>query len=151
MGVECTTCVLLSMVLNSHYKSEYFGSLLTFGHLLLVLMVSSLTLVSVIVKIFANSWTMSYFQQCYWYIIYIPSSSPIYSIYIIQWSLSHSQLYNYHYDKLGNIFITPKRNFIWIISHFPFTNNSPNPWQQLIYFLSPLICLFQVFHINRIL
>ena len=55
MGVKCTTCVLLSMVLNSHYDSEYFGSLLTFGYLLLVLMASSLPLVSVIVKIFANS------------------------------------------------------------------------------------------------
>lgn len=65
--------------------------------------------------------------------------------------ITFTELYNHHYDKLGNIFITPKRNFIWIISHFPFTNNSPNPWQQLIYFLSPLICLFQVFHINRIM
>lgn len=44
MRVEGKTCVLLSMVLHSHYEPEYLGSLVTFDQLLLMLMVSSLTL-----------------------------------------------------------------------------------------------------------
>lgn len=47
--------VLMSTVLNRHYKPEYLGSLVTFDQLILMLTVSSLPLLFTIVKIFTNS------------------------------------------------------------------------------------------------
>lgn len=49
--------------------------------------------------------------------------------------------------EFQNICITPQRNLLVVTPH----SSLPSPWQTLIYFLSPHICLFWTCQINRIL
>ena len=59
-----------------------------------------------------------------------------------------------NHNWFQNLFITPKRNSVPIISHFPSPVNPlpfTNPRQPLIYFLSLWICVIWTFHINGIM
>lgn len=57
-------------------------------------------------------------------------------------------MYNHHYYLILELFMTPKRNTIPIKSHSLLSL----PWTltTITLFLSLLICLLWIFHINRI-